>query len=67
VVAKVVHFWRIDQEMRAAGGEYVKPDPTDDPIGSYRSDGQKAFDELQSFLQQRHWDAPSITNEQGAS
>lgn len=66
VVAKVVHFWRIDQEMRAAGGEYVKPDPNNDPIGSYRSDGQKAFDELQSFLQQRHWDAPGLADDQGS-
>jgi hypothetical protein len=51
----------MDQQIRQAGGGYEKPDPNNDPVGSYRSNGQKAFDELRSFLQERYWNAPDLT------
>jgi len=63
-VANVIHTWRLDRQIRQAGGEYVKPDANDDPIESYRARGQKQFDELRAFLQKRYWDAPGLSNGQ---
>jgi len=60
-IANVIHMWRMDQQIRQAGGGYEKPDPNNDLVGSYRSNGQKAFDELRSFLQERYWNAPDLT------
>jgi hypothetical protein len=63
IVGNVVHMWKLDRQIRDAGAPPVKPDLNDDPIGAYRKNGQKDFDELRSFIQDRYWQAPGLAED----